>query len=426
LAWLCGLAVMSASADSRARIVRLSNVQGDVQMDRSTGLGFEKAFLNMPLVQGSVLATKSDSRAEVEFEDGTTMRLTPKTTVEFTEMGLRDSGVHVTTIALKTGQIYMNYLAKQKADEFAIVFSQQKVTLTEAVHFRADVEDADAQIAVFKGELKVEGPGGQEQVGKNHSVTFDLKDNDKSAVADNVEEDPYDAWDKQQEKYHDRYASNKSYNDYPYGYGVSDLNYYGSYSNVPGYGWMWQPYFAGAGWSPWADGAWMFYPGAGYTWVSGYPWGWAPYNYGNWVAVPGYGWMWQPGYGNGWFGNQGTTTPPNRSGMPTPPSSGTGIVVVGRGLTGGTTDPPRRVVVQSGSAGFGVPRGTNDLSKFSHQVQQEGFATIHTTAPNRGYSGAMWGGNSAGHSSSGMSSGHGSSGHISTGGHTSAPSRGGR
>ena len=36
-------------ADSLARIVRLSDVQGNVQIDRRTGDGFESALQNLPM-----------------------------------------------------------------------------------------------------------------------------------------------------------------------------------------------------------------------------------------------------------------------------------------------------------------------------------------------------------------------------------------
>ena len=85
----CWLAVPSF-ADSQARIVRLSQVDGDVQIDRNTGLGYEKAFLNLPITQGTKVRTGSDARAEIEFEDGSTLRITPGTTVDFSELSLRD------------------------------------------------------------------------------------------------------------------------------------------------------------------------------------------------------------------------------------------------------------------------------------------------------------------------------------------------
>ncbi len=64
-------------ADSQARIVRLSQVDGDVQIDRNLGQGYEKAFLNLPVTEGAKLRTGQDARAEVEFDDGSTLRLHP-------------------------------------------------------------------------------------------------------------------------------------------------------------------------------------------------------------------------------------------------------------------------------------------------------------------------------------------------------------
>src|SRR5258705_12476211 len=84
----CWLAVPSF-ADSQARIVRLSQVDGDVQIDRNTGQGYEKAFVNLPITQGVKLRSGNEGRAEVEFEDGSTLRITPGTVVEFSELARR-------------------------------------------------------------------------------------------------------------------------------------------------------------------------------------------------------------------------------------------------------------------------------------------------------------------------------------------------
>jgi hypothetical protein len=426
------LSVTPAFADSQVRIVRLSTIDGSVQADRNLGQGFEKAVQNMPVVQGMQLATK-DGRAEVEFEDGSTLRITPKTTVEFNELSLRDSGARVSTLTLKSGMAYVTYSGKRKDDEFTVLFENEKVRLTEAAHFRIDLASDNAEVAVFSGELKVEGPSGEVEVGKNKTATFDLTDKDKFIVAKNIEQAPFDAWDKQQSKYQQEYASRGSYNNYPYGYGVSDLNYYGNYYSVPGYGMMWQPFFTGVGWSPFADGSWMYYPGFGYTWVSAYPWGWMPYRYGNWAFVPGYGWMWAPGAFGGWTTVPPVTNPPNRFPVPKAPVQGTTTVVVGRpGITTGM--PPRNLLVQNGSAGLGIPRGTvSNMHRFSQEVQANGSATVRTSPPSRG---GVWSGggssggsrmSSGGQTSSGrMSSGSGMStgGHMggSSGGHSSAPS----
>jgi hypothetical protein len=424
------LVCLPAFADSQARIVRLSNVEGSVVVDRNSGPGYEKAFLNMPVVQDMKVATKDGGRAEVEFEDGSTIRIGPKSTIEFSALSLRDSGARVSTMIVEAGLAYFNYTNSHKGDEFTVLFQNETARPQEAAHFRVDVQGLDVVLATFNGNVKVEGASGDVEVGKNKSATFDLTENNKFTVAKDIEELPLDAWDKSQTRYQQAYANKGSYNSYPYTYGVSDLNYYGNYYNVPGYGMMWQPYFTGAGWDPFMDGAWMFYPGSGYMWVSSYPWGWMPYRYGAWNFVPGYGWMWAPGGFNTWYPVTPVRNPPTRFTTPQPPVRGTSTVTVGRSFVG-TGVPQRNLLIKSGSAGLGIPRGgVNNLNKVSRQVQQNGTMTVRSAPPARttfgGPPSAGWGApSSAGRMGGSASSSHagGSSPHMggSSGGHSSAP-----
>ena len=424
------LVCMSAFADSQARIVRLSNVEGPVVVDRNTGQGYENAFLNMPVVQGMKVASKDNGRAEIEFEDGSTIRIGPKSTLEFSALGLRDSGARFSTVIVEAGLAYVNYTDQHKGDEFSVLFQNETVHPKEAAHFRVDVQAAQVVLASFSGDLQVEGPSGNVEVSKNKSATFDLAEN-KVTVAKDVEALPLDAWDKSQTKYEQAYANKGSYKDYPYSYGVSDLNYYGNYYNVPGYGMMWQPYFTGVGWDPFMDGAWMFYPGAGYMWVSSYPWGWMPYRYGNWAFVPGYGWMWAPGAFNTWYPVPPVKNPPNRFPTPKPPTSGTATVTVGRSFVSASTGVPQRIFVKSGTAGIGVPRGSvTNLNKVSREVQANGMISVRTAPPARSIGGspAGWGAapSSGGHMSSGGSHMSGGSSHTGGGSSHSSGSSSGR
>ena len=314
----CSLAV-PAFADSQARIVRLSQVDGDVQIDRNLGQGYEKAFINLPVTQGAKLRTGQGARAEIEFEDGSSLRLTPGTVLEFPELALRDSGARSSSVQLQQGTAYLNFKG-DKGEEFVLGFGRENLTLKKPSHLRLELRDASATVAVFNGAVEVNGASGKVDVEKKHSATFDLAGSTPYTLANNLEPDPYDDWDKQQDKYHQQYRAN-SYS--PYGYGASDLNYYGSFYNIPGYGMMWQPYLVGAGWDPFMNGAWMWYPGAGYAWVSSYPWGWTPYRYGSWTYVNSYGWFWQPGRTwTGWNTVPRIVNPPqhfNAPRMPTAP-----------------------------------------------------------------------------------------------------------
>lgn len=378
---LISLLAVSAWADSQARIVRLSDVQGNVEMDRGTGEGYQKAFLNMPVTQGVRLRTAEDARAEVEFEDGSTIHLTPETTLQFTELSLRDSGAKVSTVDVQKGEAYFDF-TERKNDEFKVMFGHESATLTKAAHFRVNVDEQEASLAVFKGDVPINGPSGEVQVAKKQTATFDLTNNDQHELAKNIEEDPFDAWDKKETDYHDRYASAGGSNAYSsaYSYGASDLAYYGNYMTVPGYGLCWQPYFTGFGWNPFMDGAWMWYPGFGYSWVSAYPWGWAPYHSGQWVFVPRYGWLWQPG-GTfiAWNALPPVVNPPSHYVPPRPPVvSGPGhtMVAVGRGPSAPAFNS--KLVVRGDNAGLGIPRGAYNLGRLNSQVQANGAATIRT------------------------------------------------
>ena len=377
-----GLLAVSASAESKARIVRLSEVQGSVQMDRGTGDGFDKTFLNMPVVEGSRLKTGDDGRAEVEFEDGSALRIVPNSEVDFTRLALGDDGQKLSTLQLAAGMAYVNYRGK-RSDEFTLNFGRESVTLTEPSHFRVGLSSADSSLAVLKGHLNVDGQSGPFDVEQKHTATFDIN-SDHYDVAKNYEEMSYDDWDKEQSEYHDRYASrNSNNNSSPYAYGMSDLNYYGNYMSVPGYGMVWQPYFIDANWSPFQDGGWAYYPGAGYMWVSAYPWGWMPYRYGNWEFVPGYGWIWQPGYWNTWNALPRVVNPPRRIAVPVPPVRGRGTVMLGKGLT--VNPPPglgQRLTIAPGSAGLGVPRGTvRNLDRVSREVSKNSSPVEVATEP---------------------------------------------
>src|SRR5579864_4099553 len=379
---------VSVSAESQVRVVRLSEVQGEVKIDRNLGQGYERAFLNLPITQGVKLQTKNDGRAEVEFEDGSTLRLAPGTVIEFAQLSLRDSGAKVSAVHLQEGTAYVNF-AGAKDDEFTLSFAHEEILFPHAAHLRIQMADVNATVAVFKGDVQVEGDSGTVAVSKNRTATFDLTNGDSSTLAKDVEPDPFDAWDKQQDQYHQEYASNSYSNYSPYAYGTSDLNYYGSFFNAPGYGTMWQPYFAGAGWDPFMNGAWAFAPGFGYGWVSGYPWGWTPYHYGSWVYLPGQGWAWLPG--GSWAGwtQPRIIHPPSHFLLPQAPAAGHATIVVNRGtmpIQYGKSS--NRLEIPDNSAGLGIPRGgIKNLNQLSHAAQRDGFATakVHSEPTGGGW-----------------------------------------
>jgi FecR protein len=368
---LLAVASISSLADSHARIVRLSFIEGGVQVSRAGTQGFQKAILNLPIAEGMALKTADDGKAEIEFEDGSTLRIVPDSVIQFSQLSLRDSGSKVTNVEVTKGTAYMNFNG-MKDDEFSLQFGTQKIDLSHAAHLRIDFNDKSESVAVFKGLIQVEGPSGAIEVKKNQSINFDASAKGEYKLAKNIHQEPWDDWDDQQNEYHGHYAA-KSYNSYsPYAYGTSDLSYYGNFFSYPGYGMMWQPYFAGAGWDPFMDGAWMFYPGFGYGWVSAYPWGWTPYHYGSWVFLPGHGWAWQPG--STWtavYAQPRVLNAPKGFVAPQAPANGTSMVAINRGSV--STFAGSKLVLRNNSAGLGVPRGQfENMGKLSQKVETHG------------------------------------------------------
>ncbi len=365
-----------ALADSKARVVRLSEVEGKVEIARA-GQDYEKAFANLPISEGEKIRATNEGRASLEFEDNSALRLTPGSEIEISKLSLRDSGAKVSSIKLVDGVIYLNFLGA-KDDEFTVNFVREKLTLTHAAHLRITLGDADAAVAVFSGDVQVVGPSGAVSVAKNQTAKFNLVD-DTYKLAKNVGSDPFDGWDKQQDQYQQRYADN-AYSSYsPYAYGTPDLNYYGSWYNLPGYGQMWQPYFSGAGWDPYMNGSWTLFPGVGYGWVSAYPWGWTPYNYGSWNYLPLYGWMWAPG--GAWMGGYPlplyANAPLGFESPHVPLLPGKRVIAVNK-ASGSTFSDGffNRIQVPNNSAGLGIPRGgVQNLGQMSQMALEHGSAT---------------------------------------------------
>jgi len=377
------------SGVSKVRIVRLSEVKGEVQLDRDTGRGFEPASANLPIVEHSRLRTATGV-AEVEFEDNSTLRITPDSIVEFPQLERLAGGATASSVHVIKGMAYVS-LVKTQGNEFNLLFGQQKLQLPPSSHIRLHVDESEAKLAVLDGTVRIDGPSGPTDVPRKKTVTFHLQDQAQPTLAKDVAAEAFDSWDKNAAGYHAQSAALSAFGSSPYAYGVGDMMYYGSFMNVGGCGSMWRPYFASAAWDPYSNGAWAWYQGAGYSWVSPYPWGWTPYHYGSWSYCSGAGWGWQPGGSWNGLNNvvasslKGGTGPislrpiaPPRVGEPT-------LTAVNlKPLIQSEVASADSFVFRKDSAGMGIPRDTlGKLNKFSQLAINRGTATtpIYISAP---------------------------------------------
>jgi ferric-dicitrate binding protein FerR (iron transport regulator) len=383
--------------DSHVRIVRLSDVKGQLALDRNTGAGFERTMQNMPIVEGERLQT-ADGYAEVEFEDNSTLRLTPNSGVDFPLLALRSTGAKASTMKVTLGAVYVS-TENTKGNEFLLEAGDAKMTVAPSTHLRLEFDGQKTVLSVFNGSVEVQRGSDTTVVNKKETLTLDA---DQVAVAKKVDGSPYDAWDKESNDYHQRYATANAFAGGGNAFGLSDLNYYGNFINAGAFGSFWQPYFIGAGWSPYANGLWALYPGAGYSWVSPYPWGWLPYHSGTWSFYPGYGWGWQPGgtfnglnnivasgVPAGTLTKSGVSSPLRPAEMPQAPAAGTTtsslVLANQKPVVFSQQDKAGNFVFQRDSAGLGVPRGSlGDLNKLSNDVERRGSASMRVYASTPG------------------------------------------
>ena len=380
--------VQDAREVSQVRIIRLSLVAEKVELDRNTGRGFEPSLMNLPVVQGNRLRTRR-GWAEVEFEDNSTLRITPDTQVDFPTLGRTASGDTLNTLKLSRGTLYLS-LARSKASDFTLEVGAKTVSVPPGSHIRVDVYPAGSEIYVIEGRVVVADASGSQLIGKAHALKFDVPGNPEPLIARDYTPGLYDEWDRAAVKYHS-FAAASGTASAPYAYGGRDLTTYGQFADFGGgCGQMWTPYFASASFDPFSNGVWAYYPGSGYSFVSAYPWGWLPFHSGNWANCGGR-WGWQPAATWHSLNNRPITQPIRRpvGFRPLePPSEKQPVSRLTLVLAGVPRATPAeikggRFVFTKDSAGIGVPRDTfGNLGKISGEMDHKGFAERQVeTAP---------------------------------------------
>ncbi|HEV2647522.1 MAG TPA: DUF6600 domain-containing protein [Acidobacteriaceae bacterium] len=308
-----------AFADSTTRAARLTLAQGSVNLIQPSSATPIPAQVNLPLLSGVEVSTGSDGRAEIEFEDGSVVRLTPNTALSLDNLAINSDGVFITNLTLLHGLAYAEFRATQQYT-FTLNAGGNIFSPLENTSVRIDFDQAPATFSVFDGTAEIDrqpqsSAGYQTQVHTGETLRTDAQDQSRYFLTQQITSDSWDQWNQSL----DQQASSQSDNSTTVrdtyagsdGYGWSDLDANGTWYNVPGEGPVWQPQDAGTDpdFDPYGNGAWVFYPSTGYIWTSSYRWGWTPYRCGAWSYYNGFGWGWAPGSScgrRGWdFGDSG-------------------------------------------------------------------------------------------------------------------------
>ncbi len=283
---LCGYIGMSQSKDY-FRIARLSYLEGKVSFQHTDEVDWTAASINLALQPGDRIYTGDNGRAEIEFDDGSVMRLAEKTDVEI--LAMKEELIQLRVL------IGLCSLTNRSTVNFEINTPAAAFTTTEKGNYRFDIaENGDADGIVRKGVMDVWLNNRlARRVSSGEVLHVPAADSATEVLAHYDQRDAWDEWTDRRNADETAVESRRYIADSVY-YGVSDLDRYGQWTSVDAYGPAWFP-MMGASWSPYSDGRWCYRPNWGWTWVSYEPWGWLPYHYGRWYNSGSLGWCWIPG-----------------------------------------------------------------------------------------------------------------------------------
>ena len=184
-----------------AQVVRISHLEGDVRIARASANqkskheAWETAEMNLPLATGDSLVTGGDGRAEIEFENASTVYLAPNSVLAFDDLHAT-SGVPHSEIDLLSGTVTI-HLDSLKPGEAFYLRTPTNDLLTRFPQ-KADMRvssyaDGMALVSLKSGILNV--PGGGKEVITPGKVLFFNKEHMQTAPLEKTEDfTAFDAW----------------------------------------------------------------------------------------------------------------------------------------------------------------------------------------------------------------------------------------
>jgi hypothetical protein len=273
--------------DPPSRVARLGFTSGAVSFQPAGTDDWVAAFINRPITTGDKLWTDQDSRAELNIGSAS-IRMSGMTGFSF--LNLTDN---VTQIQLTAGTLRVRVKRLDENETFEIDTPNLAFSVLRPGVYRINVDEGgDATIIKVRGgEGEITGGGSAFNLHPGEVGTFNGTDQLTADIEESGDEDGFDAWCAGRDRHEDLSVSARYVSPDVIGY--QDLDQYGGWRAVPGYGEVWFPQTTIEGWAPYRYGHWAYVSPWGYTWIDDAPWGFAPFHYGRWINYGGV-WGWVP------------------------------------------------------------------------------------------------------------------------------------
>ncbi len=265
--------------------VRISFLEGDVQMRTTEADDWVPAAINTPLDEGDELWVPEGGRMEFQLNTGTAVRLDQNSALQILTLESNSSQFYLTE-----GHVYVDHNAPRgHVLQFDTPVSSLRAY--DRSVFRVDVPDQYTDVSVFRGSVDAEGSDGRTRVSAGRTLT--LGEGREAELSPVGRADAWQNWNTERDR---RFAlRGDSYRYLPEELRVysRDLDDNGRWIQVSEYGYVWTPRSVSTDWTPYRTGRWMW-RGGDYVWIGSEPWGWTPYHYGRWAHAPRIGWFWVP------------------------------------------------------------------------------------------------------------------------------------
>ena len=271
-------------------VARISLVDGSVAVQRGDSSAPIDAAVNAPVLPADYVTTGDASRAEVQFDGMSTVRLGDNVQMRFTRL---DPGNR--QLQLAQGTIELRLL-RGTDGENDVDTPSVSIHALDTGSYRVTVDpDGRTLITVRSGRAEVVMPQGNQVVESGSALLAQGPASSPSVqTVEAVAIDDFDNFNRDRDQHETPALADDAYVN-PNVQGVADLDANGRWAPDNSYGEVWVPSNVSADWAPYRDGRWVWEDYYGWTWVGAEPWGWAPYHYGRWYHSAALGWAWYPG-----------------------------------------------------------------------------------------------------------------------------------
>ncbi len=275
----------SAFADDLG-MIRLSLIEGDVQVLIQDTTDWTAAAVNLPLNEGDRMWVPDGCRAELQIIGGVYARADANTALDVLTM-TGDSA----QFYLDRGHVYINN-RRGGIKTVQVDTPMSSIRSYDNSIMMIDVsEDGVSEVSVLKGYVYAESRAGATRVGAGNTLI--IRGEDNADVAPLGPPDDWERWNMDRDRNLTAWGESSRYLPDELHEYSSDFDENGRWQYATDYGYVWIPTTVSAGWAPYTVGSWIWIRG-NYVWIDYDPWGWAPCHYGRWVFISAYGWSWVP------------------------------------------------------------------------------------------------------------------------------------